>query len=272
MRIKVFLFWLVTVIIVFVFTAPLAWIFLTSIKSRPDILHVGIDKLFLFSPTLSNYQHLFQWTLFVRELGNTAIVAIASTVLVMAVSVPAAYSFSRYNTGGGHLLFVTISTRMFPGIVAAIPFFFAFSKLGLMDTHLGLTLLIFYFNMSFATFLLFGFFRDVPEELEQAAAIDGYGRLDVLRRVVFPLIMPGVAVTAVFCLVWSWNEFLYSVLFTKIVARTVSVGLALFWGSIEIQWGPMCAGASIAILPTLLAAWFMQRYIIRGLTFGAVKG
>ncbi len=272
MRIKALLFWSVTVLIVFVFTAPLAWIFLTGFKSRPDILHVGIDKLVLFSPTLGNYQHLFQWTLFAKELFNTAVIAVASTILVMIVAVPAAYSFARFNTGSGQLLFVTISTRMFPGIVAAIPFFFAFSKLGLMDTHLGLTLLIFYFNMSFATFLLFGFFRELPADLEQAAMVDGYGRIDVLRKVVFPLIMPGVAVTAVFSLVWAWNEFLYSVLFTKIVARTVSVGLALFWGSIEIQWGPMCAGASIAILPTLLAAWFMQRYIIRGLTFGAVKG
>ena len=272
MRIKSFLFWFVTIFIVFVFTAPLGWIFLTGIKSRADILHVGIDKLVTFSPTVANYVHLCKWTLFVKELGNTAIVAVASTALVMVVAIPAAYSFARFNTGAGHILFLTISTRMFPGIVAAIPFFFAFSKLGLMDTHLGLTLLIFYFNMSFATFLLFGFFREVPVELEQAAMIDGYGRLDVLRKVVFPLIKPGVAVTAIFCLVWSWNEFLYSVLFTKIVARTVSVGLALFWGSIEIQWGPMCAGASLAILPTLLAAWFMQRYIIRGLTFGAVKG
>jgi len=272
MRIKSALFWLATVVIVLVFIAPLVWIFLTGIKSRPDLLHVGLDKLFIFSPTLWNYQYLFQWTLFTHEFANTAIVAVASTALAMAVALPAAYSFARFNTGSGHLLFVTISTRMFPGIVAAIPFFFAFSKLGLMDTHLGLTLLIFYFNMSFATFLLFGFFREIPEELEHAAMIDGYGRIEILRRIIFPLIGPGAAVTAVFCLVWSWNEFLYSVLFTKIVARTVSVGLAALWGSIEIEWGPMSAGATLAILPTLIAAWFMQRYIIRGLTFGAVKG
>lgn len=272
MRIKAFLFWLATVVIVLVFIGPLGWIFLTAVKSRADILHVGLDKLFVFSPTLANYDYLWQWTLFTKELGNTAILAIASTALVMAVAIPAAYSFARFNTGSGHLLFVTISTRMFPAIVAAIPFFFAYSTFGLMDTHLGLMLLLFYFNMSFATILLFGFFREIPVEVEQAAMVDGYGRFEIFRRIVFPLIMPGVAVTTVFCLVFSWNEFLYSLLFTKIVARTVSVGLALFWGSIEIQWGPMCAGASLAIIPTLVAAWFMQRYIIRGLTFGAVKG
>jgi multiple sugar transport system permease protein len=161
---------------------------------------------------------------------------------------------------------------MFPGAVAAIPFFFAFKALGMLDTHLGLTLLIFYFNMSFATFLLFGFFREVPEELEHAAMVDGYGRLEILRRIVFPLIIPGVAVTAIFCLVWAWNEFLYSFLFTRTDARTISVGISAFWGAMDVAWGPMAAAMSLAILPTLLAVWFMQRYIIRGLTFGAVKG
>jgi multiple sugar transport system permease protein len=161
---------------------------------------------------------------------------------------------------------------MFPGVVAAIPFFFMFRNMGLIDTHLGLILLYVYFNTSFATFLLYGFFREVPQELEQAAMIDGYGRMQVFRRVVFPLILPGIAVTMVFCLIWSWNEFFFAFLFTRRVARTVTVLISSFWGSIEVQYGPMAAGASITVLPTLLAAWFMQRYIIRGLTFGAVKG
>jgi multiple sugar transport system permease protein len=206
------------------------------------------------------------------NLRNTAIVAVASTALVMAVSVPAAYSFARWNTGSGHLLFVTISTRMFPGVVAALPFFFFFKNLGLLDTHLGLVLLYLYFNMSFATFLLFGFFREIPVELEQAAMVDGYGRLDIFRRVVFPLVRPGVIITTIFCLVWAWNEFFFAFVFTRVAARTATVMLADFWGSIEIQYGPMAAGAAITILPTLIIAWYMQRHIIRGLTFGAVKG
>ena len=265
-------FWLATAIALAFFLSPIIWVFLTAIKSRADALHVGLDKLITFSPTLVNYQELFSHTPIVLELRNTLIMAVASTILVMVVALPAGYSFARFNTGSGHLLFVTISTRMFPGAVAAIPFFLLFRDLGLLDTHLGLTLLLFYFNMSFATFLLFGFFREIPEELEHAAMVDGYGRFEIFRKVIFPLIKPGAAITTVFCLVWAWNEFLFAFLFTRLNARTASVGLSAFWGSFEAMWGPMAAMMALTILPTLLAAWFMQRYIIRGLTFGAVKG
>jgi len=266
------LFWLVTVIALAFFLCPIIWVFLSAIKSPADIMYVGLDRLFVFSPTLINFQHLFTRTAFFLEIRNTAIMAVASTALVMVASLPAAYSFARWNTGSGHLLFVTISTRMFPAAVAAIPFFIWFKAMGLLDTHLGLTLLLFYFNMSFATFLLFGFFREIPEEMEQAAMVDGYGRMEIFRRIIFPLIKPGAAITAVFCLVFAWNEFLFSFLFTRVNARTASVGLSSFWGCMEILWGPMAAMMALTILPTLLAAWFMQRYIIRGLTFGAVKG
>ena len=265
-------FWMVTFVILFVFIFPILWVYLTSIKGKVDIYSLEFSKQFIFSPTVDNFIHLFYKTPFLQEITSTFIVAVASTVLVMLVALPAAYSFARFNTGYGHLLFVTISTRMFPAAVAAIPFFFAFKALGLLDTHFGLTMLYLYFNVSFAVFLLFGFFREIPVELEQAAMIDRYGRLAILRKIIFPLIKPGAAITAVFCLVFAWNEFLFAFLFTRLYAKPLSVGLSNFWATIEIQWGPMSAGAALAILPTLTAAWFMQRYIIRGLTFGAVKG
>ena len=272
MRTRTFFFWLATMVIMLVALGPLLWIYLTAFKEPSDIFSVEVSKLVVFTPTLANFNHLIGDFPYLRNLANTAIMAVVSTALVMAVSLPAAYSFARWNTGSGHLLFVTISTRMFPGVVAALPLFFFFKNIGLLDTHIGLSLLYLYFNMSFATFLLFGFFRDVPVELEQTARIDGYGRLDIFRKVVFPLIKPGAAITTVFCLIWSWNEFFFAFLFTRMAARTATVMLSDFWGSIEVQYGPMAAGAAITILPTLLIAWFMQRYIIRGLTFGAVKG
>ena len=264
-------FWLGIAILMIVVIMPLLWVYLASFKSHADVYALGFIKMFVFSPTIANYERLFETTFFL-EMRNTAIIAVASTALVMAVSLPAAYSFARWNTGSGHLLFITISTRMFPAAVAAIPFFFVFKDLGLLDTHLGITLLFLYFNMSFATFLLFGFFREIPEELEQAAMVDGYGRFEIFRKIIFPLIMPGAAITTVFCLVWSWNEFMFSFLFTRINARVVSVALPIWVGACKVDWGPMMAAVGLALLPTLLAAWFMQRYIIRGLTFGAVKG
>jgi multiple sugar transport system permease protein len=252
--------------------SPLLWIYLTAVKAPQDIFTTELKKLVLFPPTLENFRRLVNDFPFWYNLANTAIVSVVSTLVVMIVSFFAAYSFARWNTGEGHLLFVTISTRMFPGVVAAIPFFIMYRSFGLLDSHLGLILLYIYFNTSFATFLLYGFFREVPKELEQAAMIDGYGRMQIFRRVVFPLVGPGLAVTSVFCLIWSWNEFFYAFLFTRVKARPVTVLISSFWGSIEVQYGPMAAGAAVTILPTLLAAWFMQRYIIRGLTFGAVKG
>jgi multiple sugar transport system permease protein len=270
--IKRALFWITTLVVLAIVIGPLLWIYLTAFKSPGDIFTTELKKLILFTPTLDNFKRLITDYPYWFNLGNTAIVSVVSTIFVMVVSLPAAYSFARWNTGGGHLLFVTISTRMFPGVVAAIPFFIIFRSLGLLDTHAGVILLYIYFNTSFATFLLYGFFREVPAELEYAAMIDGYGRMEIFRKIVFPLILPGLAVTTVFCLIWSWNEFFYAFLFTRLTARTVNVLISSFWGSIEVQYGPMAAGAGIAILPTLVAAWLMQRYIIRGLTFGAVKG
>ena len=259
-------FWLAVALMVFIFIFPVLWIYVTALKSPADIF---ADNPFIFTPTLENFNYLINVRPSLTELVNSLIM---SMIFVMAVSLPAAYSFARFNTGNGHILFITISTRMFPGVVAAIPFFLLFRELRLLDTHLGLILLYVYFNMSFATFLLYGFFREIPESLEKAAMLDGYGRLSVLRWIVFPLIKPGIAITTMFCLIWSWNEFLFAFLFTRRLARTISVDQSTFWGSIEIQWGPMAALMCIAVLPTLLAAWIMQKHVIRGLTFGAVKG
>ena len=271
MRRRVF-FWVGIAILLMVVIFPLVWIFLASFKSHADIYALGFIKMFVFSPTVANFERLFFTTTFFLEMRNTAIIAVTSTALVMVVSLPAGYSFARWNTGGGMPLFITISTRMFPPAVAAIAYFFTFKALGLLDTHIGLTLLFLYFNMSFATFLLFGFFREIPREVEDAAMVDGYSRFEIFRKVIFPLIKPGAAITAVFCLVWAWNEFFFASLFTRINARVISPALPIWVGSAKVDWGPMMAAVGLSLLPTLLAAWFMQRYIVRGLTFGAVKG
>lgn len=266
------LFWLGIYSVLFVFVLPLVWMYLTSFKTNADIYTQQVSKLFFFSPTLANYKSLFFETVFFREIINSLIIAFASTVLVIIVAVPAAYSFARYETGHGHLLFVTISTRMFPAAIAAIPFFMLFKGIGLLDTRLGLTLLYFYFNVSFAIFLMYAFFKDIPKELEDAAMIDGHSRVEVFRKILLPLMKPGIVVTAMFCLIWSWNEFLYAFLFTRNFSRTITMGIAAFWGSGQVQWGTMAGCVCFAILPTLIAGWFMQHFIIRGLTFGAVKG
>jgi len=273
MKSRKVLFWVATGVILIIVLVPLLWMYSTMFKTPEQVYTMGLKGFVAFVPTLENFKYIFSFTTFFLEIRNTFIIAVSSTVLVMAVSIPAAYSFARWNTGAGNLLFVTISSRMFPPALAAIPFFFLFTKTGMIDTHPALILLYLYFNMSFATFLLFGFFREIPKELEDAAMVDGYGRMQILRRIVFPLIGPGVAITAVFCLVFAWNEFFFASLFTRIDARVVSLGMPIWaHGSGTIQWGFMMVVTGLALVPTLVAAWFMQRYIVRGLTFGAVKG
>lgn len=262
------LFWLLTVGIVFVFVFPIFWVYVTSLKTNDAIRSTSLA----FAPTFENYVYLFKTRNAMGPLLNTLVISVTSTLLVMLISIPAAYSFARYNTSGGQLLFTTISTRMFPGVIAAIPFFLVYRNFGLLDTHVGLILIYVYFNMSFATFLMYGFFTEIPEQVEYAAMVDGYDRLSILWKIVFPLAKPGIAITTIFTLIWAWNEFFFAFLFTSRYAKTVSVELSLFWGATQIQWGAMAALMAIAMFPTLFVAIVLQKYIVRGLTFGAVKG
>lgn len=262
-------FWALVVVVVAIFLFPIAWTFVTSLKMRADIL---VPVKFRFEPIIENYLVALFSRPFFSQLANSLVVAVTSTIIVLIVSLPAAYSFSRFKTTNLHLLFFILSTRMFPAAVAAIPFFLVYRTLGLLDTRLGLTLLYIYFNMSFATFLLYGFFKEIPVELEHSAMVDGYDRWTIFRTIVFPLIKPGAAVTAVFCFIFAWNEFLFGFLFTRRNAKTLAVGVEEYWTSTGVQWGPMAAAVFLVILPTLIITILLQRYIIRGLTFGAVKG
>ena len=265
------LFWAAIALILFVFVFPILCVYMTSVKPNNAIQNGHLT----FTPTFDHYVNLFSARGARAAQGpllNTLIISVASTTLVMLISVPAAYSFARYNTSGGNLLFTTISTRMFPGVIAAIPFFLLFRDLSLLDTHLGIVLLYTYFNMSFATFLLYGFFREIPEQIEYAAMVDGYSRVAILRKIVLPLAKPGIAITTIFTLIWAWNEYFFAFLFTGRVAKTMTIELSLFWGASQIQWGMMAALMSIAMLPPLMVAIVLQKYIVRGLTFGAVKG
>jgi multiple sugar transport system permease protein len=252
----------------------------TSFKPPPDIL--TRPPKWVFEPTLGNYVYAFEERNFALFIKNTLIVSLISTLLVIVLGCLASYSFARYNPGAGHLMFFILTTRMMPAIAVIIPFFVIFKAIGNTGIgealFLGLdkqgTLVICYtvFNLPFAIWLLHSFFQDIPRELEDSARLDGYSRLQVFRRVVLPLAAPGIAVTAIFCLIFSWNEFLFAFLLSRDVARTITVGVAGFWTQRGILWGPLSAAATVCVLPMLVFALILQRYIVRGLTFGAVRG
>lgn len=270
----------VVVAILVVFMFPIFWMILTSLKSPADIL-VSPPR-WIFTPTLDNYVYAFKSANFALYIRNTVIVAVCSTLIVVPTAALASYAFARYNVGSGNLMFFILTTRMMPAIAVVLPFFLIFKTLGATDLgnflQLGLdqlgTLVVSYtiFNMPFAIWLMHSFFQDIPVELEDSARLDGYGRLQVLRKVVLPLAAPGIAVTTIFCVLFSWNEYLFASILTRSNAKTITVGVGDFWTQQGVLWGPLSAAAVVCVIPMILFALMLQRYIVRGLTFGAVRG
>lgn len=270
---------LVLLVVTFFFF-PIFWMVLTSFK--PDGTIMVSPPQFTFEATLDNYRHALSDKNFLFYVKNTLIISVISTVFVVTLGALAAYSFARYNVGDGHVLFFILSTKMMPAIAVILPYFLIFRDLGkttIGDTlHLGLdqhgALILTYvvFNLPFAIWLLVSFFQDIPRELEHSARLDGLSRLNVLRKVTSPLAAPGIAVTAVFTLIFTWNEFLFAYILTRKAASTVTVGVESFFTLQGILWGPVAAAATIAVAPMLIFVLSMQRYMVRGLTFGAVRG
>lgn len=261
-------------------TFPIAWMIITSFKPADDVMRM--PPVFVFKPTFDNYVYAIEKANFALFIRNTVLVAVTSTVLVIALGTLAAYSFARYNTGEGHILFFILTTKMFPAIAVVLPYFIIFREIGKTSVGQALAvgldrpgaLIISYtmFNLPFAIWLLVSFFQDISRELEDSARLDGYSRLQVLAKVVFPLATPGIAVTAVFCLIFSWNEFLFAYILTRDAARTITVGVESFFTLRGILWGPVAAAATISVLPMIIFVLLLQRYMVRGLTFGAVRG
>ncbi|MDX0600287.1 ABC transporter permease subunit [Sinorhizobium medicae] len=259
---------------------PIAWMIITSFKPA-DAIMVSPPR-FLFTPTLENYVHAIYDKNFLFYIKNTLFISVASTIIVVVTGSLAAYSFARYNVGDGHLLFFILSTKMFPAIAVILPYFLIFREVGKtgIGSFLGIgldrpgALIISYtvFNLPFAIWLLVSFFQDIPRELEHSARLDGLPRLKVLAKVVCPLAAPGIAVTGVFTLIFSWNEFLFAYILTRKAASTVTAGVESFFTLQGILWGPVAAAATISVLPMLVFVLAMQRYMVRGLTFGAVRG
>ncbi|MCE2737468.1 MAG: carbohydrate ABC transporter permease [Rhodobacter sp.] len=262
------------------FVFPIFWMVLTSFKPEEAIM-VSPPRFF-FTPTTENYVHALDDKNFLFYIKNTLIISVISTAIVVAFGSLAAYSFARYNVGDGHILFFILSTKMMPAIAVILPYFLIFRDVGKTavgkSLHLGLdqhgALIVSYvmFNLPFAIWLLVSFFQDIPRSLEHSARLDGLSRIQVLRRVTFPLAAPGIAVTAVFTLIFCWNEFLFAYILTRKAASTVTVGVESFFTLQGILWGPVAAAATISVAPMLIFVLVMQRYMVRGLTFGAVRG
>ncbi|HET6893315.1 MAG TPA: carbohydrate ABC transporter permease [Pyrinomonadaceae bacterium] len=267
--------YLLAILAVLIALAPIYWMLTISLKHEVDQFAVP-PRWFLFTPTLEHYRDAFLTRSFGRYLINSAIISVFSTLSALVIGTLAAYALARFKMPyrlDRKLSLWILSTRMFPPIVTAVPLFLMMRDLRLLNTRLSLVILYTGFNLPFVIWMMRGFFVEVPRELEEAALVDGDSRLGALRRVLLPLVAPGLAATAVFCLIISWNEFLFALVMTQTdAAMTLPVGIAGRVTQYEIKWGVMSAAGVVAMMPILIFAMAVQRYLVRGLSLGAVKG
>ncbi|HJS23810.1 MAG TPA: carbohydrate ABC transporter permease [Pyrinomonadaceae bacterium] len=255
--------------------APVYWMLTISLKTEVDQFAMP-PPWFGFKPTFAHYYDAFVTRSFGDYLLNSAIVAVASTACALVIGTLAAYALARFQLPWSlnrRLSLWILSTRMFPAIVTAVPLFLMMRDVRLLNTRASLIIVYTAFNLPFVVWMMRGFFAELPRDLEEAALVDGDSRLGALVRVVLPLVAPGLAATAVFCLIVSWNEFLFALVLTQTdAAMTLPVGIAGRVTQFEIKWGVMSAAATVAIVPILVFALALQKYLVRGLSMGAVKG
>jgi multiple sugar transport system permease protein len=252
---------------------PLYWMVTTSLKTNSE-MYGTTATLWPHRPTLANYGVLFARTPFVVYVRNSAVIALATTALTVVASALAAYALVRLNFPGRRLLArVLVYTYLVPQSLLFIPLFAILVNTGLSNTRSGLVLAYLGFTVPFCTWLLMGYFMSVPVELEEAGLVDGCSRAGVLFRIVMPVTLPALAVTAFFSFTLSWNEYLYASVFVSDVnARTIPTGIPSFIIEDVFFWGPMMASTVLSAVPPLVVYFVFQRWLITGLTLGAVKG
>ena len=263
---------LATLVVVLVIAlTPYLWLLMTSFKTRLDAL--ADAPVWLFTPTLEHYPKVFLDKGYLPLVGNSLIVAGVTTVLSLAIGVPAAYVFARHDFAGKEdLFFFFLTTRMAPPISVVVPMFLFFGYVGLIDTRTSLILAHSTFNLSLVVWMMRGFFADIPREIDEAAQMDGHTRAGMFLRVLLPIAAPGMAATAVLCFILSWNEFLYALILVAFESRTLTVGIPGLVTPHGTLWGQVAAVAMVATLPIVVFTFLVQRHLVRGLTFGAVKG
>ncbi len=251
---------------------PFLWMFSTSFKPLPE---VNVYPPQWVSPNMSfkPYVDMFEFLPFSQYTVNSLVVALSATFLTLLIGSLAAFSFSRFQFKGKDLfLLIFLLSQMLPGASVIIPLFQLIRKAGLYDTYIGLILTHTAVLLPFVIWLLYGFFKTIPQEVEDAALIDGCSRLEALRKVLLPLALPGLGATALFAFLGSWNEFFFAlILTTSDSARTIPVGIGLFVGEYRDVWNQMSAAAVFFSIPPLILFSLLQRTFVKGLSAGALK-
>lgn len=250
---------------------PIVYLLITSFK--PQELTFSVPPVWAFKPTLQNYREVFAGGDFIRYFLNSLIVALLTTAFSLVVGAFAAYGFARFRLRGGFWLRLGVLVpQMLPPITIIVPLYVLFNGLNLTDTRTALVISYLTFSIPLTIWMMTGFLEDVPIELEESAMIDGCTRLGALFRVSLPLVAPGLAATAVLSFLYAWNEFLYAVILTGRFSRTLPVTITSYMTNRAILWGRIAASGSLVLIPVLIFALLAQRYLVRGLSRGAIKG
>lgn len=260
----------VALIVLVIFLFPVYWLFMTSVKSANEIF-ARPPVWFPAEASLGVFGVLFKdgdvWAIY-----NSLIIATTSTVVAMLFGTAAAYSLARFRTGGQNLAIWIISQRMIPPIVIVFPVFLLFVWLGWVDSYVGLILLYIAFNLPYVIWMMRGYIEDIPIEVEESALTDGCSRWQALRKIVFPMARTGIFATAVFTFIFAWNEFVFALILTRTEVLTFPVLVTHYYGAQSTFWSKIAALSVLGTLPVFFAVATLQRFLVRGITMGAVKG
>lgn len=262
------------ILLILIYLIPVIWTGMTSLK--PTSIIMARPPIFFFKPTLEHFISLYTEWEFFGKFWNSIVVSSVTTIICIVLGSLTAYSLSRYKhrlKGGSAFIPIWIlSNRFFPLVVIVLPLFIFYKTLGLLDTYPALIIANLLPNLPLAVWLLLGFFNEVPQELDDAAKIDGCGDMGVIRRVLFPVAKSAIAVTAILVFLFSWNEFFIMLTLSRKEASTVMVAFAGFKQHYRFAWGAMSAAAMVCLLPLLAIVTIFHKHIVRGMTLGAVKG
>jgi multiple sugar transport system permease protein len=297
---------IIIVIVIIIYMLPVIYMGITSFKPWNAIFKV--PPTFHFAPTVASFIRLFyetrdypagkeptpeevakmdwknklMWQETNQKLAglnegparflNSVIISTISTIFSVILGTITAYALSRFRVRGkGDVMFFILSQRMLPAVVVTVPLFLMFRFLRLSDTHFGLILLYMAFNTPFAVWVMKGFIDDIPLEYEEAALVDGYTRMQAFRKITLPQAATGIAATTVFCYIFSWNEYAFALIMTTRVASTATVYIQGIKGSLGIDWGAIIAGSFLFFIPVAIFTFLMRKYLLAGITFGAIR-
>ena len=264
--------YILIILVLAFFMLPIYWTLVTSLKESWEIIKVP-PSFIPEKPILDNYMSILSNVEFTSKIKNSVIACFGSLAIALITGLPAAYVISRLRFKGSSSIYYTyITFRMLPPFVFLIPLYVLYRMSGLYDTWIGLILAYCVITVPLTVWMMVGYYDGLPPELEEAALVDGCNRRQVFTHIVLPLSVPGIASTSLLNLIFTWNDFIFALILTSYNAATVPIGLLGFIGYTEIKWGMLAAATIIASIPLLAVAFFVQKYLIRGLTFGAIKG